>query len=253
MAPPEPTSSNTPDPELMLAIESATKRASVALLRGGEVLGVLGAEDGDHHAERLLPMIDELLAGPGIALAEIGSFAVSIGPGAFTSLRIGLATLKGLVFGRDLPVAAVSTLHVIAHAACALGRVEPGELCVPVLDARRGEFYAGGYRVGAAGMGPQLEVEDFVFDPGELAERLEGPVRLVGEGARLFGDEISAAAGRADVRIDAGDAVWPTAQSVATLGQAALEAGEKRSAAGLVPAYLRRAQAEEERLARQGG
>lgn len=242
--------------DLLLAIESATKRASVALLRRGDVVAELGAEDGDHHAERLLPMIDTLLQDAGVKLAEVDCFAVSIGPGAFTSLRIGLATLKGLAFDTEAPVAVVSTLHALAHTAVAAGRVEPGELCVPLLDARRGELYGGAYRRVEPGA-DRLEsvVEDFVYSPEELGARLEGPVRLVGEGAGLFAEALIAAtadrADRAEVRVDAGEPVWPDARSVGAIGAALLAAGEGHPVAGLVPRYLRRAQAEEERLARR--
>jgi len=239
--------------DLLLAIESATKRASVALLRGTDVVAERDAEDGDHHAERLLPMVDALLHDADVKLAEVGCFAVSIGPGAFTSLRIGLATLKGLAFETEAPVAVVSTLHALAHAAVTGGRVEPGELCVPLLDARRGELYGGVYRRAEPGK-DRLEsaVDDFVYSPEELGARFEGPVRLVGEGAGIFGDAlVRAAADRAEVRVDPGEPVWPDARSVGAIGVALLAAGEGRSVAGLVPSYLRRAQAEEERVARR--
>ena len=244
-----------PSEELLLAIESATKRASVALARGHEIVAEREAASGDHHAEQLLPMIDALLASAGAKLEDVGAFAVSIGPGAFTSLRIGLATLKGLAFDGDAPVAAVSTLEAVAHAALRAGRVDEGELCVPLLDARRGAFYAAGYRLAegdAAGSPGRLVevIEDGVASPDELGARLEGAVRLVGEGAALFGDEIAAAAGSANVAVDAREPVWPDARAVVALGRAMLEAGEGRPAAGLVPRYLRRTQAEEQRAAR---
>lgn len=249
----------TSNGDLLLAIESATRRASVALLRGDAVVAELEAASGDHHAERLLPMVDELLSEAGVRLGDVGAYAVSIGPGAFTSLRIGLATLKGLAFDTDSPVAAVSTLHALAHTAFCEGRAEPGETCVPLLDARRGEVYGGVYRL-AAGDGPETPgpldalIDDAVHDPAELGARLEGPVRLVGEGASIFGEAVAmGAAGRARVQVDAAEALWPTARSVGRIGRAVLAAGEGRPAASLVPRYLRRSQAEEERAARDAG
>jgi tRNA threonylcarbamoyladenosine biosynthesis protein TsaB len=234
-----------------LAIESATRRAGVALLREGEVVAALASDDGDHHAERLLPMIDELLAGAGVSLAGVDAFAVSIGPGGFTSLRIGLATLKGLAFDTDVPVAAISTLEAMSHAALAAGLAGANETIVASLDARRGDLYAGGYR--ATGDARLLEcvIPDFVCRPAELAARLEGRVRVVGEGAGLFGPEIARLATRAEVAVDTGSAVWPTAASVGALGRARLAEGLCTSAGALVPRYLRRAQAEETRLAQR--
>lgn len=236
---------------LLLAIESATRRASVALLDGDVLLAELEGDDGDHHAERLLPMIDGLLAGAGVELARVGAFAVSIGPGAFTSLRIGLATLKGLAFDTDKQVAAVSTLHALAEAALEQGRIEAGELCVPLLDARRGELYGGVYRRTAAG-GLEPAIDDFVYRPEELAALIAGDARLVGEGASIFGEGFAAAAPAGiRVAVDDGPPVWPTARAVGRIGRAALASGRGRSVSALVPRYVRRAQAEELRTERR--
>lgn len=236
-------------PERLLAIETATKRAGVALLLDGQVQAELEGGERDHHAERLLPMIDELLGAAACQLADVNAFAISLGPGGFTSLRIGLATLKGLAFGSHLPVAAVSTLEALAHAAWTAGRAHAEESVCALLDARRGEFYAGAYRREADG-GLACVLEDRVIDPDELARRLEGRVRLVGEGAGLCGAEIARRAERAEVNVDPGAALWPTAASVGWLGHAALAAGRACKAGSLVPRYLRRAQAEEVRAAR---
>ena len=234
---------------LLLAIETATRLASVALLQGDAVLAEREGGLRDHHAERLLPMIDELLDAAGTPLDRVGAFAVSIGPGGFTSLRIGLATVKGLAFGTGVPVAAVPTLEAIAHSALAAGRCEPGEAIVALLDARRGELYAGGYR--ATGDERLLEcvLDDAVVLPDELAVRLRGRVRLVGEGAALLGTEIAAKANEAEVAIDPEPTLWPRAASVGRLGRVRLADGGGMAAGALVPRYLRRAQAEEARTA----
>ena len=239
-----------PSVERLLAIESATKRAGVALLQDGEVTAELEGGERDHHAERLLPMIDELLGTAGWKLADVNAFAISLGPGGFTSLRIGLATLKGLAFGSGLPVAAVSTLEALAHAAWAAGRADVDESVCALLDARRGELYAGAYRrTPEAAL--TCALDDCVIGPAALASRLEGRVRLVGEGAALCGVEIAGRAEHAEVTIDPGPALWPTAASVGVLGHAALAAGGACAAGSLVPRYLRRAQAEEVRAAQR--
>jgi tRNA threonylcarbamoyladenosine biosynthesis protein TsaB len=245
-----PTSNAEHPASRLLAIESATRRASVALLVAGEPVASLEGGDRDHHAERLLPMIDALLTAAKCTLAELTGYAVSIGPGGFTSLRIGLATLKGLAFGSEVPVAAVSTLEALAHTAWAARRAEPEEMVLALLDARRGELYAGGYRRREDGALEPV-IEDRVAEPKALAASLEGRVRLVGEGAALLGAEIARLAKRAEVEIDAGPALWPTAASVGALGTLALAAGAGQAAGRLVPRYLRRAQAEETRTAQR--
>ena len=243
--------------QTLLAIESATRVASVALLRAGEVVDSREGGGRDHHAERLLPMIDELLRATDTPVTGVDSFAVSIGPGAFTSLRIGLATVKGLAFGTDAPTAAISTLAAMAHGAFSAGESEDGLTVVSLLDARRGELYAGGYRRVAGSTGSATDdhleevIEDYVYTPAEIAGRLEGRVRLVGEGAGLFGAEIAERAEQARVEIAPGPALWPTAASVGTLGLARLVAGKGQPAGSLVPRYVRRAEAEVTRTAQR--
>jgi tRNA threonylcarbamoyladenosine biosynthesis protein TsaB len=223
---------------LLLAIETSGRTPSVALQRGDELLGDATGRPGRSGAESLLPCIDQLLARTGVALDQLDAFAVSIGPGSFTGLRVGLATLKGLAFGNDRPAVAVSTLAALALAA------GPDELpVVALLDARRGEVYAAGHRVGngcVEAWGPP----ERVYLPAELAERLTGPCRIAGEGVELLGDAIVAAA-RVDVRALGG--LEPRAHQIAVLGARALAAGRGVAAEGLVPRYVRRAEAEVQR------
>jgi len=227
-----------PAPLLLLAIETSGRTPSVALQRGDEPLGDATGRPGRSGAESLLPCIDEVLARAGVALDQLDAFAVSIGPGSFTGLRVGLATLKGLAFGSDRPAVAVSTLEALALAA------GPDELpVVALIDARRGEVYAAGHTVGSGSVeawGPQ----ECVYLPEELAERLTGPCRIAGEGVDRVADAIVAAA-RVDVRALRG--LEPRAHQVAVLGARALAAGRGVAADSLVPHYLRRAEAEVQR------
>ena len=108
----------TADP-LLLAVETATAAPSVALWRGDALLGERAADPGRPTAEALLPALDALLADAGLALAAVEAVAVSIGPGSFTGLRIGVATVKGLAFGTGRPAIAVSTLAAVARAGSA--------------------------------------------------------------------------------------------------------------------------------------
>ena len=102
---------------LLLAVETSCGTPSVALLRGEELLAEEQAAAGRSGAESLLPCVDAVLRRAGVALEAVEAFAISIGPGSFTGLRIGVATLKGLAFGTELPIAPVPTLAVLARAA----------------------------------------------------------------------------------------------------------------------------------------
>jgi tRNA threonylcarbamoyladenosine biosynthesis protein TsaB len=224
-------------PPLVLALETATADLSVALLRGEELVDEVSAAAGPA-AETLLPAVDTLLERTGVALAALEAFAISIGPGSFTSLRVGIATVKGLAFETGVPIAPVSTLAALARAAGPTDR-----LVVPMLDARRGEVYAAAY---AAGSRRHVVLPEGVYSPEALCARIRPPCLLVGEGAALCGEVIAAALGE-------GVALLPppegsaSARHVGALGVEQLAHGPWLPAEQLVPHYLRRAEAEVQR------
>ncbi|MEE2662841.1 MAG: tRNA (adenosine(37)-N6)-threonylcarbamoyltransferase complex dimerization subunit type 1 TsaB [Myxococcota bacterium] len=226
---------------LLLAIECATRTASVAIARGEQILVVRSARSDRHHAESLLAEVDAALREARIGLDAVEAFAVSVGPGAFTSLRIGLATVKGLAFASGRPVVPVSTLAAIAHGA------PPGHPRVAaLLDARRGEVYAGEFdRTGPL---PRARGEEAVETATTLATRLAPGTRLAGEIPPRMLDALQRA-GRADLEPFDPPETRPRALAVASLGRVALAAGGAVDAAELVPRYLRRPEAEERRLA----
>ena len=238
---------------LCLALETATATASVALLEGERVLEVRQSPNGQHHSETLLPMIDGMLTSGGYRLEAIDLFAISIGPGAFTSLRIGLATLKGLAFGSDRPAVAVPTLQALALTAfLALPALAPG-LLVPALDARRDEVYAAAYSsaelAGALGaLTPR--VPESVYSPDELARALPEGGTLVGEGAAVVAPALAAGDAGAWRVEEAGPGV-PDAVAVGLLGIAGAAEGRGCPVADLVPRYVRRAEAEVVRTAQR--
>jgi tRNA threonylcarbamoyladenosine biosynthesis protein TsaB len=218
----------------LLALESAVGRASAALWRDGEVRDEERTPAGVSTASALLPAIDTLLRRAGVALPEIAAFAIGVGPGSFTGLRIGVSTLKGLAFGSEAPVAPVSTLAALANAA------GPGEEpVVALLDARRGEVYGAAFREQGERADPCLP--EGVYTAEALAARLPARVRLAGEGAAIVGAKLCAALG-AGVVLEPG--LTPGAAQVAALGARLLAQGGGISAAALVPRYLRRAEAE---------
>ncbi len=224
-------------PPLLLALEVATAALSVALLRGESLLDEVSASAGSA-AETLLPAVDTLLDRAGVALGELEAFAISIGPGSFTSLRVGIATLKGLAFESALPILPVSTLAALARAAGPTDR-----LVVPMLDARRGEVYAAAY---AGGSRREVVLPEGVYTPEALCSRIQPPCVLVGEGAALCGEAIVAVLGE-------GVALLPppegnaSARHVGVLAVEQLARGSWVRAAQLAPHYLRRAEAEVKR------
>jgi len=216
----------------------------VALLRGEALLGALHREEARLHSETLLPAIDALLRGAGVALEDVGAFAVSVGPGSFTGLRIGIATLKGLAFGTDLPVAPVPTLAALCPAA--------GGMAGPVgalLDARRGEVYAAVYA--EPGSLEEIVPGDRAYRPEALAARLpEGASLVVGEGAAPAARAL-ARCGPPGLRLLAPERGGACAERVGRLGQAILAAGGGVRAEALRPRYVRRAEAEVQRTGRR--
>lgn len=218
----------------LLAVESATATGSVALMRGGDCVASRRGDPARPAAETLLPCIEVLLEEAALRVADLDAYAVSIGPGSFTSLRIGLATVKGLAFGSDRPAVAVPTLAVLAASA------PRGEgLEVPMLDARRGEVYAAAYGADVSTPDPCLPLG--VYGPEALAAALPPRCRLLGEGAAVCGTALREALGE-DVMLL--PELAPRAECLGALGVAALERGEGVDPAQLAPWYLRRAQAE---------
>jgi len=234
---------------LLLALCSATRTASVALLRGGDLVAEGSEDAGRHQAECLLPLIDAVLGQGGCALSEVQGFAIAIGPGSFTSLRVGLATVKGLAFGADTPVAAVSALRAVA-AGTGAGR-DPLIPIVATLDAKREEVYAAAFASSEAQWRPRADVlGESVYTVEELAQQLPERCLVAGEGVALLGERLRALRGPG-IELAAEDSGEPRAAVVGHLGAEMLGAGEGRRAAELVPRYVRRAEAEVTRTARR--
>lgn len=218
----------------VLGIDTATGIASVGVVVGQRRVERAQSVAGSH-ARALLPLIDAVLGDAGIALADLSRIAVSIGPGSFTGLRIGLSVAKGLALATGLPVVGVPTLAAYAQA---IGP-RPGEIW-PILDARKGEIYAAGFRW----RGGELEtvMAAAALAPADLAGRLvaqrtEACV-LVGDGVDAH-RELWATLPRAVERVSLAERP-PSGAVVAEIGRG-LEPGRL---ADLEPAYCRAAEAE---------
>ena len=159
---------------MLLAIETATDGASVAVGRSETDAAQERVTGARRHASALLPMIASALRRAGVTLDDLTGVAVADGPGSFTGLRVGAAAAKALVQARNLPLYAAPSLMVRAAGATAAGGV-----IVAVSDALRGEIYAAAYRFPAGAV--VTELAPLVCRPEELASRLAGPAMLVGD------------------------------------------------------------------------
>lgn len=221
---------------VVLGVETATSVCGVALIRDETVLVERSLNLGTHHAERLLPGIRDCLEQAGLLIADLAGIAVSIGPGSFTGLRIGLSTAKGLCWSAGLPLVAVSTLEAIAaqfpYASC--------PVC-PALDARKKEIYTALYDTSSGK--PSAQIPPAAVLPEAFLAGLRGPVLFAGDGARLYRSVILGALG-AEARFAPAALDRSSAASVAELGLLRLRRGEVEDLAAVEPVYLRKSEAE---------
>lgn len=222
---------------MILALETATLVSSVALASEERLLAELTTAARLTHSETLLPHIQKVLEMAGVERSELSAVAVSIGPGSFTGLRIGLATAKGLAYALGLPVVGVSTL-----AAMAANFPVEGSIVATMLDAQKGNVYLELYRT--APKGPELVAPVEILPLAEALERcaaLGEPVMLAGDIAakKLRGKELPPR-----VFLAPPSHVLPRAAAVAELARARLERGETDNVMDLAPTYIRRSEAE---------
>jgi tRNA threonylcarbamoyladenosine biosynthesis protein TsaB len=223
---------------MILALQTATAAGGAALLDSGRVLAERKLIAGrQQHAAVLLSRIDEMLSETGASLDAIDAIALCIGPGSFTGLRIGLATALGLCFGTQLRIVPVPTLAALSLQA------PDADSIVPMLDARKGQVYAGVY-------GPEASPlrADRVCDPEVLiAEIGVGPHCLLGPGADAYEARLRAALGDRGVLLDA-ERGELTAATVGRLGTRLAAEGAAQEPQNVQLVYLRRSEAEENRV-----
>jgi len=227
----------------MLAIETSTLVGGVALMRDGQLVyeQVLGLRE--DNAARLMPAIDIALRHVGWSPRDVDVFALAIGPGSFTSLRIGLATIKGLCLATGAAVVAVPTLDALARAFTGCR----WRVC-PMLDARMGEVYGAVYeweKTGFRKLTPDrvAAVED-LFDGCD-----DEPVLCFGSGAELYRRRIETALGDNCRFVDKSLGL-PRASRVALAAGERFHRGETDDMDRLEPVYLRKSEAERARARR---
>lgn len=214
----------------ILALDTATEACSVALLTDDSLVGRF-EEVGRRHAERILGMVDAVLREAGIALAALDGIAASVGPGAFTGVRISVSVAQGLAFGAALPVVAVNTLEALALQAMRGGARQ----VMACLDARMGEIYWGCFTADA-GRGLRACGAPAVAAPGAVGAPFDRPFHGIGRG---FGAYPSLASLAGVLLSPGASAALPDARDMARLGAIRFAAGEGVDPALLTPLYLR--------------
>lgn len=218
----------------VLAIDTATRDGSVALARDGVVVAARKGDGSRPHATRLPGDALGLLAECGVALEDVAGFAVCLGPGAFTGLRVGIAAVQGLAFATGKPVAGVSALDALAVAALD-GQIE-GTTAGIWMDAARREVFAARYRrVGDAPSGVRAIDEAVSAPPALVAASWAGagpaPSRWIGDGTVGYRELIATGAIVEPVPL--------LAPLVARLGSLAIASGLAGEPHALRPIYVR--------------
>ncbi|MDH0334866.1 tRNA (adenosine(37)-N6)-threonylcarbamoyltransferase complex dimerization subunit type 1 TsaB [Pseudomonas otitidis] len=213
----------------LLALDTATEACSVALLHEGRVLShyeVIPRQ----HAQRLLPMIQDLLGEAGVALSAVDAIAFGRGPGAFTGVRIAIGVVQGLAFALERPVLPVSNLAVLAQRA---HREQGVTQVAAAIDARMDEVYWGCYRLEAGEM--RLAGVEAVLPPEQVAlpRDAAGDWFGAGTGWGTYGERLAVPTQGRDA------ALLPHAQDLLALAGFAWARGEAVAADAAQPVYLR--------------
>ena len=232
----------------ILAFDTSAKAASVALSEDGKLISEFYLDSGFTHSETVLPMAKAVLDAARITPADIDLFAVNCGPGSFTGLRIGIAAVKALAMSLEKPCAAISTLEALAYNL----RACKGVICA-AMDARCSQVYTAFFESDGINVTRLCEDRavstDVLFeDIKKITEEKGEKVQFVGDGAALcqkkFGEEF--------VKLAPSQLVLGHASGTCIAAEKLFSEGKTVSASELVPNYLRLAQAEREKLQKEG-
>lgn len=224
----------------ILAIDTSTSLASIAVAVDEQIVAESLVNTNRTLSARLVPEIERLLASAGMDIAAIDIFASSLGPGSFTGVRGGVATIQGLAMATGRPCAGFSSLAMLAMNFS----LQPTLVC-PMLDARKNEAYAALYD--CSGALPSPRIADCVLPPGALLDRIaaavEEPVIFVGDGAVRFQGQISERLGSRAIFAPFTHHI-PRAANGILLALHASRRGELLEPSQLLPLYLRASDAE---------
>jgi tRNA threonylcarbamoyladenosine biosynthesis protein TsaB len=225
----------------VLGIETSGTLCGCAIVEDGRLAGEMVSHVPGAHVEKLVQLIASLLNEISVGVEGLDGVAVSLGPGSFTGLRIGLGTAKGMCFGTGLPLAGVPTLDAMAETACPWdGNV------VPVRDARRGEIYLATYR--NSGSPPERTSDYLALTPEEAGRRIAELARqektlVTGDALERYGELLRDMV--PDEVVFLPEAKWmPSPAVIAAIGLRLIGQGRTLDLAASEPLYLRRSEAE---------
>jgi len=220
----------------ILAIDTSTKFLSIAVAKGENILATFKDNGELKHSELIISAIDSALVKSGLKLKAIDCLAISIGPGSFTGLRIGVATVKAINLALDVPIVAIPTLDAIAYNFTA----EDADVLCPILDAKKNKIYTSFYKkpsphfVNAKTVGIHRMEDYLLTDIENLLKLINKPTLIFGDAIEIYKDYLKK---NKNINISAKD-WYPKAEVVAKLG---LEKAKKRKFENpdkLVPMYL---------------
>ncbi|GKW02087.1 tRNA (adenosine(37)-N6)-threonylcarbamoyltransferase complex dimerization subunit type 1 TsaB [Pectobacterium carotovorum] len=217
----------------ILALDTATEACSVALWNEGEIHSLFEICPREH-TQRILPMVQQVLADSGLTLKDLDALAFGQGPGSFTGVRIGIGIAQGLALGADLPLLGVSSLATMAQGAF---RLTQATHVLAAIDARMGEVYWGCYQRDADGSW-QGESEEAVLKPEQvqaLTAALSGKWATVGTGWETYPELVN----HSSLVLAKGDVLLPQAQDMLPLACQLWLAGKAVSVENAQPRYLR--------------
>jgi tRNA threonylcarbamoyladenosine biosynthesis protein TsaB len=211
-----------------VAIETSTRRGSVAVCNGGLTVR-RKLEESATSSRQIFGIINELFEELAITVAELDCVAFSCGPGSFTGVRVAASAAQGIAYSRQLPVCSVSSLEALAFDAA-----DTGDRVLACLDARMGEAYIGGYRF-SEGKVPVVELADTLANPADwqLPANSTGVI-AAGPGWLVF-PELLDGQHTGPLRTE----IWPDAGAVLEVSRQRFETGQTITAAAAMPNYLR--------------
>ena len=213
----------------ILGIETATRAASVAVIFDGKILAETIRESPQSFSETLLPQVEEVVKSSG-AFEKLDAVAVSIGPGSFTGLRIGLATAKALAYAWGMKIIGVPTLQALAYNF-------PSAKVLPLIDAQKNRAYCQLFEKFSALSELEIKpIDEAVTEAG----RLDGEIFLCGDVLNKIKASLPP-----NVKLAPPNLKMPRASSVALCGADLLAAGKVDNVMNLEPLYIRRSEAEE--------
>lgn len=223
---------------MTLGLDTSTKVATIAVIDGEKVIGEYSLSKDMSHSEKLMPMIKEVLDNLDLKIEDIELYTVALGPGSFTGLRIGIATVKSFSHLFNKPIIGVSTLEALAY-----NLYENQSIIMPMIDARRDRVYTGLYKFTG---GELVEIEGSqILEISDLKEKLKGYDNVIfnGDGALVYREEISSLlCGKAKFA-SLGQNI-NRAVSVCELGMRKYKRGQRDDKFDLLPEYIRATKAE---------